>query len=147
MAEEEMAGWHHRLDGRVWVNSGSWWWTGRPGVLWFMGSQRVWHDWATKLNWTEYTIRASLVAQTVKNLLAMWETQVWSLGQEDPLEKGMATHSSILASRIPWTDGPGMLQSMESQRISHYLATNTFTLTMHCWCYLSAWCGCVHWPV
>ena len=38
----------------VWVNSGSWWWTGRPGVLWFMGSQRVGHDWATELNWTEY---------------------------------------------------------------------------------------------
>ena len=39
----------------VWVNSGSWWWTGRPGVLWFMGSQRVGHDWATELNWTERT--------------------------------------------------------------------------------------------
>ena len=39
----------------VWVNSGSWWWTGRPGVLWFMGSQRVGHDWATELNWTELT--------------------------------------------------------------------------------------------
>ena len=38
----------------VWVNSGSWWWTGRPSVLWFMGSQRVRHDWATELNWTEY---------------------------------------------------------------------------------------------
>ena len=38
---------------RVWVNSGSWWWIGRPGVLWFMGSQRVGHDWATELNWTE----------------------------------------------------------------------------------------------
>ena len=38
----------------VWVDSGSWWWTGRPGVLWFMGSQRVGHDWATELNWTEY---------------------------------------------------------------------------------------------
>ena len=38
----------------VWVNSGSWWWTGRPGVLWFMGSQRVGHDWATELNWTEW---------------------------------------------------------------------------------------------
>ena len=48
--EDEMAGWHHRLDGRwVWVNSGSWWWTGRPGVLWFMGSQRVGHDWGTEL--------------------------------------------------------------------------------------------------
>ena len=38
----------------VWVNSGSWWWTGRPGMLWFMGSQRVGHDWATELNWTEH---------------------------------------------------------------------------------------------
>ena len=49
--EDEMAGWHHRLDGRVWVNSGSWWWTGRPGMLRFMGSKRVGHDWATELNW------------------------------------------------------------------------------------------------
>ena len=51
----------------------------------------------------------SLVAQTVKNLLAMWETRVLSLGQEDPLEEGMATHSSILAWRIPWTEEPGRL--------------------------------------
>ena len=51
--EDEMAGWHHQLDGWVWVNSGSWWWTGRPGVLRFMGSQRVGHDWATELKWTE----------------------------------------------------------------------------------------------
>ena len=51
-AEDEMAGWHHRLNGQwVWVNSRSWWWTGRPGVLQFMGSQRVGHDWATELNW------------------------------------------------------------------------------------------------
>ena len=49
--EDEMAGWHHRLDGRVWVNSRSWWWTGRPGVLQFVWSQRVRHDWATELNW------------------------------------------------------------------------------------------------
>ena len=51
--EDEMAGWHHWLDGRESVNSRSWWWTGRPGVLWFIGSQRVGHDWATELNWTE----------------------------------------------------------------------------------------------
>ena len=51
--KDEMAGWHHRLDGWVWLNSGSWWWTGRPGVLQFMGSQRVGHDWATEPNWTE----------------------------------------------------------------------------------------------
>ena len=55
----------------------------------------------------------------VKNLPAMQETQVRSLGWEDPLEKGMATHSSILAWTIPWTEDPGRLQSMESQRVRH----------------------------
>ena len=50
--EDEMAGWHHQWTW-VWVNSRSWWWTGRPGVLRFTGSQRVGHDWATELNWTE----------------------------------------------------------------------------------------------
>ena len=58
---------------------------------------------------------ASLVAQSVKNLPAMQETQVQFLGQEDPLEKEMATHSSILAWRIPWTEEPGRLQSVGSQ--------------------------------
>ena len=57
---------------------------------------------------------ASLVAQTVKRLPAVQETQVRSLGREDPLEKGMATHSSFLAWRIPWTEEPGGLQSMGS---------------------------------
>ena len=57
----------------------------------------------------------SLVVQTGKNLPAMWETQVQSLGQGDPLEKGMATHSSILAWRIPWIEEPGRLQSMSLQ--------------------------------
>ena len=60
-----------------------------------------------------------LLAQTVKNLLAMQETWVRALGQEDPLEKGMDTHSSILAWRIPWTEEPGGLQSMGSQRVGH----------------------------
>ena len=60
-------------------------------------------------------LRASLVVQLVKYLRAMQETQVWFLGQEDPLEKEMATHSSILAWRIPWTEEPGRLQSMGSQ--------------------------------
>ena len=62
---------------------------------------------------------ASLVAQMVKNLPAMQETQVLSLGWEDPLEKETATHSSILAWRIPWTENPGGLQSMGSQRLRH----------------------------
>ena len=55
----------------------------------------------------------------VKNLPAMQETQVQALGQKDPLEKEMATHSSILAWRIPWTEDPGGLQSMGSQRVRH----------------------------
>ena len=61
-----------------------------------------------------------LVAQTVNNLPAMQETWVRPLGQEDPLEKGTATHSSILAWRIPWTVEPGGLQSMGSQNVRHY---------------------------
>ena len=70
---------------------------------------------------------AFLVAQMVKNLLAMQETQVQFLGQEDPLEKGMATQSSILPWRIPWTEEPGGLQSTGSQRVRHDWATNTTT--------------------
>ena len=62
---------------------------------------------------------AFLVAQRLKHLPAMWETWVQSLGQEDPLEKGMATHSSMLAWRIPWTEEPGGLQSMGLQRVGH----------------------------
>ena len=61
-------------------------------------------------------VYVSLVAQMVKNLPARWETLVESLGQEDPLEKGMATHSNILAWEIPWTEEPGRLQSMGSQK-------------------------------
>ena len=67
----------------------------------------------------------SLVAQMVKNLPAMQETWVRSLGQEDPLEKEMATHSSILVWKIPWTEEPGRLQSMGSQRVRHNWVNNT----------------------
>ena len=63
--------------------------------------------------------RTSLVAQTVKRLPTMRETRVRSLGGEDPLEKEIASHSSIHAWEIPWTEGPGGLQSMWSQRIRH----------------------------
>ena len=62
-------------------------------------------------------IRASLVPQTVKNPPAAQETGVRSLGRKDPLEKGKATHSSILAWRIPWTEEPGGLQPMVSRRV------------------------------
>ena len=61
----------------------------------------------------------SLVAQMVKRLATMWETWVQFLGQEDLLEKEMATHSSILAWRISWMEKPGRLQSMGSQRVGH----------------------------
>ena len=66
-----------------------------------------------------YRRHTSQVAQRVKNLLEMQEAQIRSLGQEDLLEKEMATHSSILTWRIPWTEEPGVLQSMESQRVGH----------------------------
>ena len=65
------------------------------------------------------TTGASRVAQTVNNLPALQETWVQSLGQEDPLMRGMATQSSILAWRIPWTEEPGRLQSTGSQRVGH----------------------------
>ena len=67
----------------------------------------------------KFTYTSSLVAQRLKHLPAMRETWARSLGREDPLEKEMATHSSILAWRIPWTQEPGGLQSMGLQRVGH----------------------------
>ena len=64
-------------------------------------------------------IWTSLVAQTIRRLPTMRETRFQSLGGEDPLEKEMATHSSILAWKTPWTEEPGRLQSMGSQRVGH----------------------------
>ena len=134
----------------VWVNSGSWWWTGRPGVLRFMGSQRVGQDWATKLNWsacnaedpgsipglgrsagegTGYPLQyswASLMAQLMKNLPAMRETWVWPLGWEDPLEKGKISHSSTLAWRIPWN-----MESMGSQFSLHFSSLRFLSLVSY----------------
>ena len=78
------------------------------------------------LSWVSrhINIRDELVAQLVKNLPAMQETRVRSLGWEDPLEKEMATHSSTLAWRISWTEEPGGPQSLVSQRVGHDCATN-----------------------
>ena len=185
----------------VWVNSGRWWWTGRPGVLRFMGSQRVGHHWATELNWTEPFLRVQFggtftssynhhhypflgffhhVKQTLSPLstnrlsLRSWqsplhflslrsrlllvadmmksqcvllqlaysgsdgkastynagETWVWSLGQEDPLEKEKASHSSTLAWKIPWMEQPGRLWSMGSQRVGHDWAASLISLSV-----------------
>ena len=85
------------------------------------GSQRVGHAWVTNTHFT------SLVNQMVNNLPEMQETWVRFLGREDPLEKEMAAHSSILAWRIPQMEEPGGLQSMGSQRVRHNWATNAFT--------------------
>ena len=83
---------------------------------------------------------ASLVAQMIKNLPVIQETWVQSLGQEDPLEKGMATHSTILAWRIPWTEEPGGLASMGSQesdtayQLNHHHHSYSETQGMHLRC-------------
>ena len=91
-----------------------------------------------KLHWAEMSILAGGFPSdtVVKNLPAnaedvLIEMRVWSLGWEDPLEKEMETHSSILAWRIPWTEKPGGLQSMGSQRLGHNLATKQQQL--HTW--------------
>ena len=81
-------------------------------------------------SFAEFLDPKSLVAQIVKKLPPNWETLVQSLGQEDPLEKGMAIYSRILAWRIPWTEEPGRLQSMGLQRVRHGWATNTHTHTV-----------------
>ena len=73
----------------------------------------------------------SLVAQMVKSLPAVWETWVWSLGQEDPLEKEMATHSSILAWKIPWMENGG--ESIGSQRVQHDWATSLLLSASGIW--------------
>ena len=120
-------------------------WHGCPG-LWLILSVKsfsglafwgVMLDWA--LNWrlspkVEQTSAtgASLVAQTVKCLPAMQETQVQFLGWEDSLEKEMAIHSSTLPWKIPWTEDPDRLQSMGSQRVGHDWATSlSFTLRLN----------------
>ena len=82
-------------------------------------------NWDRLVTWVN--LRASLVAYTVKNLPVMQVTWVLSLGGEDLLEKGMATHSSILAWRILWTEEPSRLQCLGSQRVGQDWTTNTFT--------------------
>ena len=83
----------------------------------------LWSLWEVNYAYVYIDLWASLVSQMVKNLQAMQENKVQALGWEDPLEKRMSTHSSILARRIAWTEEPGRLQSMELQRVWHNLAT------------------------
>ena len=93
----------------------------------------VWNECHCTVIWTFFGIAFLWgwifpVVQTVKNLPAMQETRVQSLGQEDPPEKGIAIHSSILAWRIPWMEEPGRLQSIGLQRVGHDWEINTLTL-------------------
>ena len=107
-------------------------WTEEPGGLQSTGSQRVGHDWVTNFHFFTFpslVYWASLVALMVKNLPAMWEAWVRSLGWEDPLEKGMNTDSSILAWKILSTEDSLRLQSMGSQRNGNDWVTNIFTST------------------
>ena len=83
------------------------------------GNQIRGHTLIFLLQFHDSSPRTSLVAQTVKRLPTMRETQVQSLGQEDPLQKGMATHSSTLAWKIPWVEEPGRLQSMGLQTVGY----------------------------
>ena len=90
---------------------------------------RFWFKVIGKFEYLNMLFDTWKVVQRVKHLLAMQETQVSSLGWQDPLEKEMATHSSILAWRTPWTEEPGGLQSMGEggQKAGHSQGTNTFT--------------------
>ena len=86
-----------------------------------------------------WTLKSSLVAQTVKRLPTMRETRVQSLDPEDPLEKAMATHSSTHAWKIPWTEEPGGLQPVGSQRVGHDWATSLSLSVMDIEVHTSFW--------
>ena len=109
MTEDKMVGWHYRRNWTwVWVNSGSWWWTGRPGVLRFMGSQRVRHDWVTELNWTLDKI--VLLNLNLQNGIGKNSLPGMDWGQE---EKGMTKdemagwHHQLDGHEFEWTPGVG----------------------------------------
>ena len=99
-----------------------------PCILW--DHNDVLPDCLLKILWFYLSYLSSLVAQKLKRLPPMWETRVWSLGREDPLEKEMAIHSSILAWRIPWMEEPGGLQSTGLQRVGHNWATSPSALIL-----------------
>ena len=104
-------------------------WMEKPGGLPSMGLHRVRHNWsdlaaaaAAELHWGSFP-----GGSAVKNPPATPKMCVWSLGREDPLEEGVATHSSILAWRIPWMEEPGGLQSLRLQRVGHDWSNWTHT--------------------
>ena len=115
----------------VWVNSRSWWWTGRPGVLQSTGFQTVGHEWVTELNQKDNNVSVILAwgfpgGSVVKKPPANAgdsRVGVWSLGREDPLEKELGTHSSILAWASPWMEEPGRLHTIHGLTKRHDLST------------------------
>ena len=124
----------------LWKRANFWGWKG----LWthhFIVLAFRFPPWRCCKIWTKSSANptlAPLVVQMVKNLPAMQETRGWSLGWENPLEKEMATHSSILAQRIPWTEEPGGLWSMGSQRVrQNWARTHTRTTNSVCWWWFS----------
>ena len=106
-------------------------WTEKPGGLQQMGSQRVAHDWATHTHSWFTGFPGGLVGKQSACYVGEQEIWVQSSGWEDPLEEGMATHSSNLAWRISWTEGLGGLQSTGSQRVKHYWGNWVHMNTRH----------------
>ena len=137
MTEDEMAGWHHWLGQEFGWTLGVG--DGEGGLACCISWGCKESDATEQLNWAE------LVAQTVKNLPPMQETWVQSLGREDPLVKGMATHSSILFWKIPWTEEPVGLQSLGSQK-SRFLKCVSI-LAMFCFKIVLAIWGCLRFRI
>ena len=111
--------------------SWTWYWGPRCVISVYLSSPVSYGVSFQQVGFSLYPVGAPLVTQAVENLPAMREAQVRALVQEEPLEKGVATHSSILAWRIPWSEEPGGLQFMGLQRGGHDWATNAFTFTSY----------------
>ena len=128
MTEDEVVGWHHQPNEHEFEQA--------PGDSEGQGNLLCCSPWSCKESSMTEQLNNSNNGSCIYNFLQPHKFKVmygsWILGREDPLEKGMATHSSILAWRIPWTEEPSRLQSMGSQRVGHDWATNTFTLHGSC---------------
>ena len=106
----------------VWVNSGRWWWTGRPGVLRFMGSQRAGHDWATELKWTEQETRIKTIPMEKKCKKAKWlseEALQIAVKRREVKSKGEKEKYKHLDAEFQRTGRPGVLRFMGLQRVGH----------------------------
>ena len=100
----------------------SWLWA--LGCVYLFEVVYIFFLWIYTQGWNFWVLWTFLVSQMVKHLPTVWETWIWSPGQEDPLEKAMATHSSTLAWKVPWMEEQGRLQSMGSQRVGHDWVTS-----------------------